>query len=60
MFHVPKLDLKRIRAEFDALPQEEKERIYAENKERTVRMLESWRKFEQEHPELARTMKCAA
>jgi hypothetical protein len=60
MLHAHKFDLKRIRAEFDALPQDEKDRIYAENKERTARMLESWRKFEQEHPELARTMKCAA
>lgn len=60
MHTIPRIDLKAIRDKFDALPQEEKERIYAENKERTARMLESWRKFEQEYPELARTMKCAA
>lgn len=60
MLTTPRLDLKAIRDKFDALPQAEKDRIYAENKERTTRMLESWRKFEQEHPEIARTMKCAA
>lgn len=60
MLHVPKFNVKAIQEKFDALPQEEKERIYAENKARTQRMLDSWHAFEKEHPELARTMKCAA
>lgn len=60
MLHVPRFNVKAIQEKFDALPQEEKERIYAENKARTQRMLDSWHAFEQEHPELARTMKCAA
>lgn len=37
---------------------EERAARYAANKERTERMLASWKEFEEKHPEIARTMVC--
>lgn len=39
---------------------EEKAARYAENKERTERMLRSWKEFSEQYPEIAKTMVCAA
>lgn len=39
---------------------EERAQRYAENKARTERVMKSWKEFSEQHPEIAKTMVCAA
>lgn len=55
-----RFDLQSVRDKFDALPQEEKERVYAKNKKRLEDTIASWNEFKKAYPEIAESMMCAA
>lgn len=53
-------DLSKLHDQYANETPEQKAKRYAENKERTERFLTRWKEFEAKHPELAKTMVCAA
>lgn len=55
---VPTFTLRNLNKQYENETPEQRSARYAANVKRTREFLDSWKKFEREHPELAKNMVC--